>query len=498
MILVSVDDHLVEPPGPVRGPAPGRDGGLGATGGAHRRRHRRVGVRGHRDPQRRAQRRRRSPAGGVRGGADLLRRDPVRGLRRRPTDRRHGRQRRPGVPELPVVPPVLRTDLQLDRRQGPRRSPSSGPTTTGTSRRGARRTPAGSSRSASSPTVDPELMAAEVRRLADMGCHAVTWSENPEKLGLPSFHSDHWDPFWAACEDLRHHRLPAHRLVQPGRDHLARGAGHDHAHPPAGQPAADGRRPPLVTDAEALPAGALRPLRGRHRLDPLLPRAGRLRVPQPPGVDRLRLRGPAAERGLPGAVRDLLHRRRPRPRQPPQGRHRDHLLGGRLPALGLDLARVAGAALGLGHRGGPHRRRDRRREPPERGALVRRRPLRAPAPRRVHGGGPAGRGLPRRHPARPPPPAPPWPRPLRSPSSTCWSGPSTPSSTSRRRPPRRDRDRTHRRPAAAGTRRRRPGLHRRRRPRRRAALRAAAARAGRLPRAACTTSRSTTTAARSS
>jgi predicted TIM-barrel fold metal-dependent hydrolase len=29
----------------------------------------------------------------------------------------------------------------------------------------------------------------------------VTFSENPAKLGEPSLHSDHWDPFWAACED---------------------------------------------------------------------------------------------------------------------------------------------------------------------------------------------------------------------------------------------------------------------------------------------------------
>jgi len=51
------------------------------------------------------------------------------------------------------------------------------------------------------PIWDPLLMAAEVRRLADKGCHAFTFSENPEKLGLPSFHSDHWDPFWQACCD---------------------------------------------------------------------------------------------------------------------------------------------------------------------------------------------------------------------------------------------------------------------------------------------------------
>ncbi|MCU1344142.1 MAG: amidohydrolase 2, partial [Acidimicrobiia bacterium] len=49
------------------------------------------------------------------------------------------------------------------------------------------------------PFWDPELMAAEVRRLAAKGCHSLTFSENPEKLGHPSLHSDHWDPFWKAC-----------------------------------------------------------------------------------------------------------------------------------------------------------------------------------------------------------------------------------------------------------------------------------------------------------
>jgi len=49
------------------------------------------------------------------------------------------------------------------------------------------------------PIWDPQLMADEVRRTAEKGCHAVTFSENPEKLGWPSFHTDHWDPFWAAC-----------------------------------------------------------------------------------------------------------------------------------------------------------------------------------------------------------------------------------------------------------------------------------------------------------
>jgi predicted TIM-barrel fold metal-dependent hydrolase len=51
------------------------------------------------------------------------------------------------------------------------------------------------------PLWDPELMADEIRRVAAKGCHAVTFSENPSKLGLPSYHTEHWDPFFTACVD---------------------------------------------------------------------------------------------------------------------------------------------------------------------------------------------------------------------------------------------------------------------------------------------------------
>jgi len=47
----------------------------------------------------------------------------------------------------------------------------------------------------------PDAAAAEVRRLAAKGCHAVTFSENPAAIGYPSLHSDHWDPLWKACSD---------------------------------------------------------------------------------------------------------------------------------------------------------------------------------------------------------------------------------------------------------------------------------------------------------
>jgi predicted TIM-barrel fold metal-dependent hydrolase len=47
----------------------------------------------------------------------------------------------------------------------------------------------------------PDALAAEVRRTAKKGAHAITFSENPSKLGWPSLHSDYWDPFWTACSD---------------------------------------------------------------------------------------------------------------------------------------------------------------------------------------------------------------------------------------------------------------------------------------------------------
>ena len=48
---------------------------------------------------------------------------------------------------------------------------------------------------------DADLCAAEVRRVAARGCHSLTFTENPATLGYPSFHSDFWDPLWAACCD---------------------------------------------------------------------------------------------------------------------------------------------------------------------------------------------------------------------------------------------------------------------------------------------------------
>ena len=52
------------------------------------------------------------------------------------------------------------------------------------------------------PLYDVAEAAKEVKRLADKGCHAVTFSENPEALQMPSIHTKYWYPlFEAVCEN---------------------------------------------------------------------------------------------------------------------------------------------------------------------------------------------------------------------------------------------------------------------------------------------------------
>jgi predicted TIM-barrel fold metal-dependent hydrolase len=48
---------------------------------------------------------------------------------------------------------------------------------------------------------DPELAATELRRVAKKGCHSITFTENPATLGYKSFHDPSWDPLWKAAVD---------------------------------------------------------------------------------------------------------------------------------------------------------------------------------------------------------------------------------------------------------------------------------------------------------
>lgn len=48
---------------------------------------------------------------------------------------------------------------------------------------------------------DVTVAAAEVRANAALGFRAVSFPEFPAQLGLPSIFTDHWDPFFAACQE---------------------------------------------------------------------------------------------------------------------------------------------------------------------------------------------------------------------------------------------------------------------------------------------------------
>jgi predicted TIM-barrel fold metal-dependent hydrolase len=50
------------------------------------------------------------------------------------------------------------------------------------------------------PLWDPNLAAAEVERVATKGARTISFPENPVPLGLPSFYGGHWDPLFAALD----------------------------------------------------------------------------------------------------------------------------------------------------------------------------------------------------------------------------------------------------------------------------------------------------------
>jgi predicted TIM-barrel fold metal-dependent hydrolase len=69
---------------------------------------------------------------------------------------------------------------------------------------------------------DAQKCADEVRRVSAKGCHSLTFTENPAALGYPSFHSDYWDPLWTALCDtqtvLSVHLGSSGRLAIPAVD----------------------------------------------------------------------------------------------------------------------------------------------------------------------------------------------------------------------------------------------------------------------------------------
>ena len=155
---------------------------------------------------------------------------------------------------------------------------------------------------------DPDLAAAEVKRMATAGCHAVTFSENPAKLGWPSLHSDHWNPFWTACADegtvVCMHLGSSSELIMTSADapidvmislqpmNMV-------------QAAADLLWSPILRTYGDLRFALSE---GRDRMDSLCPRAHRLCLPAPSRLDRAGLRRQTAEPAVQGTGHHLLHR----------------------------------------------------------------------------------------------------------------------------------------------------------------------------------------------
>ena len=150
------------------------------------------------------------------------------------------------------------------------------------------------------PLFDVDEAAKEVRRLAAKGCHAVTFSENPAGLGMPSIHTDAWDPLFAACVDDRDGVVLPCRFVVAERVDLARraGAGADELVERDGDLHA--RRSLVGAVLASLSRAAVRTHRRRHRVDSVFPLARRAHARPAQRLDATRAAaGLVADRTVP-------------------------------------------------------------------------------------------------------------------------------------------------------------------------------------------------------
>ena len=128
------------------------------------------------------------------------------------------------------------------------------------------------------PVWDVDLVVTEIKRVVKKGVHAVSFSDKPSLKGLPSVHNAYWEPLWKVCAD-NHVVLNCHI-----------GTGAAAAHPSMESPIdawITGMPMSIANSAsdwlqlqalQRLPDLKIALLRGRHRLDPLFPRAGRLHL----------------------------------------------------------------------------------------------------------------------------------------------------------------------------------------------------------------------------
>ena len=191
---------------------------------------------------------------------------------------RHVGERRARLAQLPVAARLRGPPVRRARRQGRRARARARRTTTGTSTSGAAPRPTASSRSRSRrsgiPRRSPTRCAASRRRAATRsrsprtrcrsGCRACT-----PTTGTRSGRRAATRARSSACTSVRRRKLV---------DHRARRADRRDDHAAADEHRAGRGRPHLLAGVQEVPRRHGRAVRGRDRLDPLLPRAPRPHV----------------------------------------------------------------------------------------------------------------------------------------------------------------------------------------------------------------------------
>ena len=193
------------------------------------------------------------------------------------------------------------------------------------------------------PLWDAQLAAEETKRNAERGVRAIAFSEIPTRLKLPSINTDYWDPLWQVCNDYgvtvcMHVGSSSSNPVASPDSQQSRG-GHSRIQQ---CDRLDGRLAVLGQSAQ-VPEVEVGLLGGPDRMDPLRSRARRHGLGEPRRVDRGKGEDPgSALHPVLRANFRLLHRRPPRPALPRGSGRGQHLLRDRLSPYGHDLAVLRG------------------------------------------------------------------------------------------------------------------------------------------------------------
>ena len=187
------------------------------------------------------------------------------------------------------------------------------------------------------PLWDPQLAAREIERCAAKGSKAISFVENPYPIGLPSFPTGHWDPVFAAAADtglpLSMHIGTSSGLISPSPE-TTRSVGIALC----GMNSMSALGDLIFSGAlESHPDVPDRAVGRRRRLGAVRAGAPRLHLATQP-LRRRQLQ-PVAVRGVRAALLGVHGRRSLRGDQPRPDRSRQAHVGVRLPAQRLQLSR---------------------------------------------------------------------------------------------------------------------------------------------------------------